>query len=110
VILVSYQPRDTLGWRLTERRPTVRILGREYNKWADVLILRGFSSHADHTGLLQALVPLVGQAGKIRLVHGELEAAEALARDLEKHGFADVAIPQPGETVTVEGAKIEDRG
>jgi metallo-beta-lactamase family protein len=98
VILVSYQPRDTLGWRLLERQPTVRIRGRELNKWADVVILKGFSSHADHPGILQCLAPLAGQPAKLRLIHGEPEPAEALLNDLRQHGFTDVAIPNLGQT------------
>jgi metallo-beta-lactamase family protein len=119
VILVSYQPRDTLGWRLLENKPTVRILGRDWNKWADVVILRGFSSHADHGGIVDAMAPLVGQAGKICLVHGDLESAQALATDLEKHGFDEVTIPEPGQTISissealgeaVRGSRIEGGG
>jgi metallo-beta-lactamase family protein len=98
VILVSYQPRDTLGWRLLERQPTVRIRGRELNKWADVVILKGFSSHADHPGILQSLAPLAGQPAKLRLIHGEPEPAEALLNDLRQHGFTDAAIPNLGQT------------
>lgn len=101
VVLVSFQPRDTLGWRLLERRPTVRILGRDWNKWADVVLLRGFSSHADHPGLLALLTPLLGRVKKIRLVHGEPQSAEAVALDLKARGFGDVAIPDLGETVFV---------
>lgn len=113
VILVSYQPRDTLGWRLLERKPTVRILGREWNKWADVVILRGFSSHADHAGIVNALAPLVGQVGKVCLVHGEPDAAQALAVDLEKHGLDEVLIPESGQSlslVAAEGAPLGERG
>lgn len=118
VILVSYQPKDTLGWRLLEHKPTVRILGREWNKWADVVILRGFSSHADHQGIVDALSPLVGQVGKVCLVHGDIESSQALATDLEKHGLDDVTIPAPGQTIritssealgeAVRGSRIED--
>lgn len=101
VVLVSYQPRDTLGWRLLERQPTVRIRGRELNKWADVVILKGFSSHADHPGIVNALTPLAGQPMKLRLVHAEPESAETLAKDLAKHGFGDVAIPALGQSETI---------
>jgi metallo-beta-lactamase family protein len=37
----------------------------------------------------------------VRLVHGEPERAEALAAALRAAGFADVAVPAQGESVTV---------
>jgi metallo-beta-lactamase family protein len=39
---------------------------------------------------------------QVRLVHGEPERAAALAEGLRAAGFADVAIPERGESVTVE--------
>jgi metallo-beta-lactamase family protein len=101
VVLVSYQAPHTLGWRLMQPRPTVRFHGRDWNLWAHVLKLDGFSGHAGHDDLLSYLAPLAGVAGKVRLVHGEPEAADALAADLRAAGFADVAAPVLGETVAV---------
>jgi metallo-beta-lactamase family protein len=101
VVLVSFQAPDTLGSRLLERRPTVRFLGREWNKWADVVVLKGFSGHADHNDLVNSVAPLVGRATKVRLVHGEVEQSEALARSLREHGFADVDIPEAGTALSL---------
>jgi metallo-beta-lactamase family protein len=99
IVLVSYQAPDTLGARLLERRPTVRFHGRDWNKWAEVVQLRGFSGHADHNDLLAAVAPLGDR--QVRLVHGEPEAAGALRKDLQERGFADVALAQYGETVAL---------
>jgi metallo-beta-lactamase family protein len=102
VVLVSYQAPGSLGRRLLEKGPRVRFLGRTWNKWADVVEFSGFSGHADHDDLLAALKPLAGRTRRVRLVHGEPEQANALARDLRQLDFADVAIPQRGETVRLE--------
>lgn len=99
IILVSYQAPDTLGWRLLERKPTVRFLGRQWNKWAEVIALKGFSGHADQKDLLTLLAPQAGRVRQVRLVHGEPAPAETLATELRHLGFADVAVPKPGETV-----------
>lgn len=99
VILVSYQASGTLGRRLTEQRPTVKFLGREWNKWIEVVHLEGFSGHADREDFLAYLRPLVGKVGKIRLIHGEREQALALGETLREVGFADVAVPEPGDRV-----------
>lgn len=97
VVLVNYQAPHTLGRRLLERGPTVRFHGKKWNKWAEITALPGFSGHADHDDLLAALTPLVGRAGRIRLVHGEPEQAEALTAALTAIGFSDVASPERGE-------------
>jgi metallo-beta-lactamase family protein len=99
VILVSYQAPGTTGRRLLEPKPTVRFLGRDWNKWIDVVHLEGFSGHADREDFVAYLRPLVGKVGKVRLIHGEREQALALAELLREIGFADVAVPEPGDRV-----------
>ena len=73
ILIAGYQAADTLGRRLVERRPEVRILGRTLALKAEVVVLNGLSSHADHGGLLASLAPLAGTARQVRLVHGEPE-------------------------------------
>ena len=101
ILIVGFQAPDTLGRRLVERRPEVRILGRMCALRADVVVLNGLSSHADHGDLLRSLGPLVGTVQRVRLVHGEPERAETLAAGLRAAGFSDVAIPERGESVVV---------
>jgi metallo-beta-lactamase family protein len=101
VLIVGYQAADTLGRRLVEHQPEVRILGRTLSVKAEVVVLNGLSSHADHPGLLAALGPLAGTTRQVRLVHGEPERAAALADGLRATGFTDVAIPDVGESVMV---------
>src|SRR5207302_11133100 len=101
ILIVGYQAEHTLGRRLVERRPEVRILGRPYALRAEVVVLNGLSSHADHGDLLRSLGPLAGTAKKVRLVHGEPERAAALAEGLRGVGFGDVALPERGDSVEV---------
>jgi metallo-beta-lactamase family protein len=101
IILVSFQAPGTVGRRLLEKSPTVRFLGKDWNKWADVVHLDGFSGHADRHDFETLLGPLVGRAKRIRLIHGEREQAESLAKTLRGLGFADVSIPEAGETVSL---------
>jgi metallo-beta-lactamase family protein len=101
IVLVSYQAPGTPGRQLLEHRPTVRFHGRKWNKWAEVIDLNGFSGHADQRDLLTLLSPLAGQVGKVCLVHGEPEQAEALAGALDRAGFGQVHIPAEGETVNI---------
>jgi metallo-beta-lactamase family protein len=99
IVLVSYQAPQTLGRQLLELRPSVRFHGRSWNKWADVVELNGFSGHADQADFLALLGPMGSQFGKVRLVHGELAAGEALAAGLRAAGYKDVSVPLPGEKV-----------
>jgi metallo-beta-lactamase family protein len=103
IALVSYQAHGTTGRKLLEPKPTVRFAGRDWNKWIDVVHLDGFSGHADRDDFLEAVRPLKGKVGKVRLIHGEKEPAEALAKSLAGEGFADVDIPEPGDRVTLGG-------
>jgi metallo-beta-lactamase family protein len=101
ILIAGYQAPDTLGRRLVERRPQVRILGRTFTPRAEVVVLNGLSSHADHGGLLRSLAPLAGTVRRVRLVHGEPPRAEVLADGLRSAGFPDVAVPDHGDSVPV---------
>jgi metallo-beta-lactamase family protein len=101
ILIVGFQAPDTLGRRLVDRRPEVRILGRSFTVKAEVVVLNGLSSHADHPGLLRSLGPLATTTKQTRLVHGEPERAAALAEGLRAAGFADVVAPDRGDSVTV---------
>ncbi|MBL8865879.1 MAG: MBL fold metallo-hydrolase [Planctomycetia bacterium] len=101
VALVSYQAHGTTGRRLLENKPTIRFQGRDWNKWIDVVHLNGFSGHADRDDFLAYLSPLVGKVGKMRLIHGEHEQADAMAETLRAAGFADVRVPEAGESVII---------
>jgi metallo-beta-lactamase family protein len=101
VVLVSYQAPGSLGRKLMEPGPIVHFRGRRWNKWADVVDLNGFSGHADQQDLINFFRPLIGDRPRVRLVHGELEQAEALAHSLRAEGIEDVLIPRREETVSV---------
>lgn len=101
ILIVGFQAPHTLGRRLVERQPEVRILGQMYPVKAEVVVLNGLSSHADHGDLLRSLGPLAGTTRQVRLVHGEPDRAAALAEGLRGAGFADVGIPDRGESLTV---------
>jgi metallo-beta-lactamase family protein len=95
ILTVSFCAENTLGRKLQDGEPRVRIFGQEYTVRADVQKIDGYSAHADQAELLA----WVGQVDKDRvqqlfLVHGELEGAETLAGELRKQGFAHVAIPE----------------
>jgi len=97
VLVVGYMARDTLGRRIVEKNPFVKIFGVEYELNAEVVIINAFSGHADQTELMDFVskcLPLK----RIFLVHGELEQSQALADILIQKGL-DVHIPDKDEEV-----------
>ena len=55
----------------------------------------------DREDFLAYLTSLAGTVGKVRLIHGEREQALSLAETLRGIGFADVAVPEPGDRVVI---------
>jgi metallo-beta-lactamase family protein len=99
VAIVGFQAQHTLGRRLVERRPEVRIFGLKLDRRAEVVVLDGFSAHADQNDLV-TFAEETRQRGPLRqvlLVHGEPQAQEALAAELGRRGFPDVRAPAAGE-------------
>jgi metallo-beta-lactamase family protein len=99
VAIVGFQAEHTLGRRIVERRPRVRIFGVERDLCAEVVVLDGFSAHAGRNELVD-FAKSVRVAGKLRdifLVHGEQPAQSALRERLISEGFASVRIPAPHE-------------
>src|SRR5262249_29557795 len=98
---IGFQAPETLGRRIVEKRPQVRIHDRMVKLNAEVKVLNGFSSHADMNELDAFLKPLAGHVKNVRLVHGEADQATPLAARLKGYGFKDVEYPDRGEKVTM---------
>jgi metallo-beta-lactamase family protein len=101
VLIVGYQAEGTLGRRLVEKQHEVRVLDRVCRVNAEVVVMNGFSGHADQNELLDALAPLAGATRQVCLVHGEPARSEALRQALLGRGFADVLVPERGQTVAL---------
>lgn len=100
ILIVGYQAEHTLGRRIAERQPEVRIFGDLYPLRAEVEVMSAFSAHADEPGLLGFIGALDrGRLQTVFLVHGEMDRQEALAGALGRIGIADVRSPARGETV-----------
>lgn len=99
VVIVGFQAPHTLGRRLVEKRTSVKIFGVERARICDVVVLNGFSAHADRDGLLDWVAALrsQGELGAVALVHGEPPAQRALRDQLLADGLPDVRIPVRGD-------------
>jgi metallo-beta-lactamase family protein len=95
VAIVGYQAPYTLGRRLVEGRPEVRIFGVAHPRRAEVVVMDGFSAHADRDGLVAFAedVRAKGPLRRVVLVHGEPRAQSALEDELTARGFPTIESP-----------------
>jgi len=103
IAIVGFQAQHTLGRRLVERRPQVRIFGLSHDRRAEVVVFNGFSAHADQRELIDFAEETRrrGPLRRVFLVHGEPAAQGALAAELAQRGFPDVTAPAQGERVRI---------
>jgi metallo-beta-lactamase family protein len=98
VLIVGWQAPHTLGRRLVEHKPVVKIFGEEYRLKADVETLNGFSAHADRRDLLEYVQKLdARQLEAAFMVHGEESASLSVADAMRGLGVRRAIVPQPGE-------------
>jgi metallo-beta-lactamase family protein len=100
ICIVGFQAQHTLGRRIVERRPRVRILGVERDLFANVVVLNAFSAHGDKNDLRDYARKAEG-ARRVFLIHGEPEQQEPL-RDQLTHDGLDVMIPAAGDVVELD--------
>jgi metallo-beta-lactamase family protein len=95
ILIVGFQAEHTLGRRIVERRPIIKVFGEEVELRARVEVLNGYSAHGDRTEL-RGWIDVVRRAsntlGSIWLVHGEEKAQTAFAETLRADGYS-VEIP-----------------
>jgi metallo-beta-lactamase family protein len=103
VLIVGFQAPDTLGRRLVEHRSRVKVFGVERDVRAEVVVMNGFSAHADQKDLMDfaGQARQGGRLQKIFLVHGEPGPQEAITRLLDKGGFSATYAPAPGERADI---------
>jgi metallo-beta-lactamase family protein len=90
ILIVGFQAEHTLGRRIVERRPVIKVFGEEVELRARVEVLNGYSAHGDRTELrawIQAVRSSSKSLGPVWLVHGEEKAQTALAEILRGDGF-----------------------
>lgn len=93
VVFLGYQARGTLGRRLVDRHPIVRMFGQEIEVRAEVHTIGGFSAHAGRRALLD-WYEATGPAPTIFLNHGEDETITGFAQTLRNRYRTQVHDPK----------------
>lgn len=99
VILVGFMARGSLGRKLVERRPFVRILGSRVAVRAKIHTLGGYSAHAGQSELLRWFQPLAAAKPRVVLTHAEQPQREAFAKELEERFAIDAMLPARFDTI-----------
>ena len=102
VLITGFQAQDTLGRKLVEKWPEVRIFGEPKRVRAEIASLDELSGHADQGELLQWMEPLTPSLRRVFLVHGEPQQSAALAQLLRSRWGLEVTVPSPGQTFDVQ--------
>lgn len=101
ILIVGYQARDTLGRRIVEKQPRLRILGEEHELRAEVEVISAFSCHAGRSELLDFADRYAQSARNFMLVHGENHAMENLRDDIAARTEAGVLLPERGAPIAL---------
>lgn len=100
ILIVGFQAEHTLGRRIVERQPVLKIFGDDVPLNAQVEIINGYSAHADRgelIGWLNAVKDSSPRLGPIWLVHGEREVQDEFKATLAAKGHV-VTCPEPNSS------------
>ncbi|MEE8584901.1 MAG: MBL fold metallo-hydrolase RNA specificity domain-containing protein [Acidobacteriota bacterium] len=87
ILMVGYCADHTLGKRLIDRKPRVRIFGEEFRLRAEVVVMNSYSAHADEVELLDFLGHLDPKRLKRTfLVYGSPQRQQAFKQVLDGQG------------------------
>ncbi|PIZ92971.1 MAG: MBL fold metallo-hydrolase [Candidatus Magasanikbacteria bacterium CG_4_9_14_0_2_um_filter_41_10] len=102
LIIVGYQAQGTLGRKLYEGAPHVRIFHEDIAVHCTIKAIGALSAHGDQNKMLD----WIGSSGtapkKICFVHGEEPAATALAQKTQERYGVETFVPEFGESVEVK--------
>jgi metallo-beta-lactamase family protein len=103
ILIVGYQAENTLGRRIVERQPVIKVFGDEMPLRATVEVLNGYSAHADRKELIEwlhAVQAASPRLARVFLVHGEPRAQDPFAELVRGLGLR-VEMPALGDRVVV---------
>jgi metallo-beta-lactamase family protein len=99
VVIVGYMAEHTLGRKLVDGEPVVKLYDRMVKVNAEIVILEAFSAHADMNDL-DTYVGAVKGLKKVLIVHGEPDQSGPFADRIRlMHKKAEVDVMEPGKTI-----------
>jgi len=101
ILFVGFQAENTLGRKLLQGDKIARIYGEEFEVRAKIEEIDGYSAHADEGELLDFIAAIPNKPKRVFVVHGEPDAANAMAAGLSKLGIENVIVPKRGDRFEV---------
>lgn len=106
ILIVGFQAEHTLGRRIVDRVPLIKVFNEEIALRARVEVLGSYSAHGDRNELQQWLDVVRagndgGRAPEVFLVHGESSAQDEFAGQLRGAGYDRVRVPERHARVVV---------
>jgi metallo-beta-lactamase family protein len=98
IVFVGYQAAGTIGRRILDGEPEVKIMKQRVPVRCRIAKIGGFSAHADWKEVLRWLEGMkTGVPSRTFLTHGEPEAATAMGAHIKERFGWNVHVPQYGE-------------
>jgi len=98
IIIVGYQAPHTLGRRLVDGEPEVKIKGQWLRVNAKVHTIGGLSAHGDENDLVRWFKGFKNKP-PVWLVHGETKAARALEQKLQNEAGTQATVAKKGDKI-----------
>jgi len=99
VVFVGYQAGGTLGRRVADGEKQVKVLGQWVAVRCRVEKIGGFSAHADWKEVVRWLEGMPSAPKRVFVIHGEPDAAQAMAGHIRDRFGWQIEVPQYGETI-----------
>lgn len=109
IVFVGYQVNGTLGRKILDGERKVKLFNENITVRANIIQLKGTSSHADRFGLLDWVNHFSIKPQKVFVTHGDDEVAESFASLLTENGFTALA-PYNGEVWDLSANEIVKEG
>jgi len=102
IIFVGYQVRGTLGRRIVDKEPIVRIKGKEYESKAKIHTLGGFSAHGDERDLRYWLRNFGKTPRKVFICHADEDVALSFSEKIQVELGLETKVPNYEELVELD--------
>jgi len=102
ILIIGYCAEHTLGKRIMDKVPEIKIFGEPYPLRAQVKTIDALSAHADCNELLAFVKKSNSTIKKVFVVHGNEEQSLGFAKTLEKNIKAKVFVPNMNEEFTLQ--------
>lgn len=98
IVVVGYMAENTLGRRIVDKDPQIKIFDEMYKVNAEVVVMEAFSAHADMDDLDGYIKP-IKDLKRVMLVHGEEDQSRPFAERIKKYTKAEVTVMMPEVTI-----------